>query len=121
MPVGLMRANEMRESDFAQGPREHRIYDIAGIGRRNRFYSSDMMDVEKGVLTGVRIHTKEGGSITERIDADEAVWNEEKGRWYLTSGVIRKFDTNGVIVETTPFTNMKARLIKTRCCALTCN
>lgn len=107
VPGTMVRAREIKESDFT-GEASGRIFDIAGIGRRNRFYFFDAVDVERGILKGVHVHTTRGGSIVERIDAERAVWDEETSRWRLNNGTVKKFDSNGVVVENVPFSEMKA-------------
>ncbi len=108
VPPGALRADELYDSHFAQGPREKRIFGIAKIGGRNTFYYFDVLDAEAGILTGVHIYKNEGSSVVERVDASEAIWNETKKRWYLKDGVTRKFDSGGAVVESTPFTSAKA-------------
>jgi len=108
MPDTLVRAYEMMETDFAQETEHRSIYNIASTGKRNRFYFFDVVDVEKGVLTGVHIHTRKGGSIVERIDADSAVWDKSTARWRLENGVVKKFDPDGVVTSNVPFSEMEA-------------
>jgi lipopolysaccharide export system permease protein len=103
----MLRAHEIDENDFAEEP-DDRVFDIAGIGRRNRFYFFDEVDVERGILEGVHVHTMKEGSIVERIDAERAVWDKETSRWHLKNGAVKKFDANGVVVENAPFADMQA-------------
>jgi lipopolysaccharide export system permease protein len=107
VPETILRAREIDESDFAEQS-DGRIFDMAGIGRHNRFYFFDEVDVERGILEGVHVHTMKGGSIVERIDAERAVWDKETSRWHLKNGAVKKFDANGVVVENAPFSEMKA-------------
>lgn len=108
MPGTMLRVDKITENDFAQGSEGHRVFKIAGIGRRNKLYFFDVLDVEQGIIKGLQIHTKKGGSIVERIDAETAIWDESEDRWYIKNGVIRKFDPNGAVIEKTEFSDMKA-------------
>lgn len=108
VPTTMFRAYELDQSDFAEVDRGEAISGVAGIGKRNTFYSFDVVDVERGMLTGVHIHKMKDGAITERIDAEKAYWNEETGRWYLMNGETKKFDSQEVITESVPFSEKKA-------------
>ena len=108
VPRSTLRAYEIHENDFSQLPQNHNISDLASVGRSNNFYSFDVVDVERGVLTGVHIHTTRNDSIIQRIDAEEAVWDQAAGRWYLKNGTIKKFDSYEMVTGTIPFTSMKA-------------
>jgi lipopolysaccharide export system permease protein len=108
VPSSMLAVQEMRESDFSGEPQRRQLFDIAGVGKRNRFYFFDVVDVEHGVLKGVHIHTMGDGSITERIDAETAVWDERAGKWRLENGTIKRFDSREVVVENTPFESMEA-------------
>lgn len=108
MPQAMYRAYELKESKFTREPAARPIHDIAGIGRRNQLYFFDTLDVERGVLGGIQIHTRKGGYIIKRVDAERAVWDESAGRWFLKEGVIREFDFDGAVVKSTEFSNMKA-------------
>ncbi|MBI4830314.1 MAG: LptF/LptG family permease [Candidatus Lindowbacteria bacterium] len=102
-PRTLSLAREIRENDFLREPQAHPVFDIAQVGRRNRFYFFDVVDVEAGVLTGVHIHTKKDGRLADRIDAERAVWDETAGTWEIQNGVIKEFDSHGLIFKNTPF------------------
>jgi lipopolysaccharide export system permease protein len=108
VPATLLRAYKMKETDFVQESREPRIFNIAGTGKRNRFYFFDVVNVEEGVLTGVHIHTRKSGTIVERIDADRAVWDKSTARWHLENGTIKKLDDDGVVMSNIPFLEMNA-------------
>jgi lipopolysaccharide export system permease protein len=108
VPPTMLRAYELKDSRFAQESEGRRVFHIAGIGSRNRLYFFDVLDIDRGVLTGVQIHTKKGGSIVNRIDAERAVWDESAGRWFLKNGAIREFDADGAVVRNTAFSHMKA-------------
>jgi len=108
MPYTMLQASEIERNDFARDMEELMIYNIAGLGKRNKFYFIDAMDVEKKLLTGVHIHERKDSLIVKRIDADQAVWDDASERWILTEGIVRKFDERGAITESLPFSNMKA-------------
>ena len=108
MPPAMLRAYDIKAHDFAAESAESRIFQVAGIGRRNTLYYFDVLDVENGVITGLQIHTKHGGVIVERIDAERATWDKDAERWRMDNGVIRKFDSNGAVKEKTIFSEMKA-------------
>ncbi|RJP23622.1 MAG: YjgP/YjgQ family permease [Candidatus Abyssobacteria bacterium SURF_5] len=107
VPRGMLTANELDENKFLHksGPQ---ISDVAGFGRRNLFYYFDLVDTEQGVLSGVHIHHMKDGFLTERIDAEEAIWDTASERWYLENGTVKKFDAEGALLETTAFVQMKA-------------
>jgi lipopolysaccharide export LptBFGC system permease protein LptF len=104
----MLRAREMKESDFSPEADGHRVLRIAGIGRRNTLFFFDVLDTGRGVLTGIQVHTKKGSAIVQRIDAETAVWDESERRWFLQNGIIREFDDAGAVVSETPFSSMKA-------------
>lgn len=108
VPRSTLRAYEINENDFTRLPENRNISDFASVGRSNNFYSFDVVDVERGVLTGVHIHTARNDAIIQRIDAEEAVWDRASGRWYLKNGTIKKFDSDEIVTETIPFDRMKA-------------
>jgi len=108
VPEAMLRVYEIKESDFASEVSQNEVFDIAGIGRRNRFYYFDVVDVKRGVLTGVHIHTTKGGLITERIDAEKGLWEKDERRWYLKNGSAKKFDSRGIVLEDMTFASMKA-------------
>lgn len=108
VPSGILQANEIDEGDFVEQPSARLIQDIAGVAKGSKFYFFDNTDIAHGILTGVHIYTKKGGSIVGRIDAEKAVWNRKNARWYLQNGVIRKFSSLGQITEDTPFSTMEA-------------
>jgi lipopolysaccharide export system permease protein len=108
MPPAMLRVYDIREHDFSKDSAESRIFQVAGIGRHNMLYFFDVLDVGNGVITGLQIHTKKGGSIVERIDAETASWDNDSRRWLMSNGVIRKFDSDGAVIEKTAFPEMKA-------------
>jgi lipopolysaccharide export system permease protein len=71
-------------------------------------YFFDILDVDEGVISRLQVHTKKGGLIVERIDAETATWDKDSGRWFMHNGSIRKFNSEGVVVEKTIFSEMKA-------------
>ena len=108
VPASMLRAYELKDSKFAEGAVDRRVSHIAGIGRRNQFYFFDLLDVERGLLTGVEIHTRKGGAIVRRIDAERAVWDESTKRWFLQIVVVREFDADGAVTSHTELATMKA-------------
>ena len=108
VPVSMLRAYELKDSKFSEDPGDRRVSRIANIGRRNQFYLIDSLDTEKGLLTGVEIHTRNGGVITSRIDAERAVWDESTERWFLHNVVIRKFDAYGAVTGRSELVTLKA-------------
>jgi lipopolysaccharide export system permease protein len=108
LPNTMLMANELDESDFGAKSVESTYFDIAGIGRRNLFYYFDVADTERGVLSKVHIHKMINGSLIERIDAEEAVWDAKSQRWFLRNGTIKEFDAEGAVIESEPFSEMKA-------------
>ncbi len=108
MPPTMLRAYELKDSKFARNSGDSPIFNIASIGRRNQLYFFEMLDVERGILRGVQIHTRRGGSIVRRIDAERALWDESAGRWYLKNVVIREFDSDGAVVNSSGSPHMEA-------------
>lgn len=107
-PKTIPLAREIRETDFIKEPQAHPLFDIAQVGRSNRFYFFDVVDVERGELTGVHVHTKKGGRIIDRIDAEKAIWDESARRWRMENGVVKEFDSRGMLLKDTPFSSMEA-------------
>ncbi len=107
-PTAMLRAYDLEESDFAESDEGQHVSDVAGIGRRNQRYFFEELDVEKGIVTGVHIHTGKGGSIVGRIDAERGVWDETSQRWSLENGAKREFDATGAVISRTEFSNMEA-------------
>jgi lipopolysaccharide export system permease protein len=107
-PVTMLRAYELKDSKFAEGSEDRRVSHIAGIGRRNQFYFFDSLDAGRGLLTGVEIHTRKGGKIVNRIDAERAAWDESTERWFLHNVVVREFDADGAVTDSARFKTMKA-------------
>ncbi len=108
LPATFHRASVIKESDFARDAQGSTLRDVAGIGRRNKFYFFDEADVDQGILRGVHVHTMKDGKIVERIDAQLAVWDEPSKRWYLKNGTVMTFDSNGLVTEKTSFENERA-------------
>jgi lipopolysaccharide export system permease protein len=107
-PSATLRAYDLKDGKFKMQPDERRVSAIAGIGRRNERHYFETLDVEKGLLTGIQIHTQRGGSIIKRIDAQRAVWDESAGRWFLENGAIREFDRDGIVVSHMAFSIVPA-------------
>ncbi|GAB4342427.1 MAG: LPS export ABC transporter permease LptF [Candidatus Abyssubacteria bacterium] len=109
VPQSMLAVQEIRESDFSDSPQGRRLFDIAGVGKRKRFYFFDVLDVDHGILKGVHIHTMgDGSTIVERIDAEEAVWDKRAEKWRLRNGTIKRFDANEVVTEDVSFESMDA-------------
>jgi lipopolysaccharide export system permease protein len=104
----MVLAYEMKDRKFMDEPEDTHVSNIAEIGRRNQLYFFETLDAEKGVLTGVQIHTRKGGSIVSRIDAERAVWDESVERWFLEKVVAREFDAEGAVVSRAELNSMKA-------------
>lgn len=108
VPTSMLRAYELKDRKFTKDSGDGRISNIAGIGRRNQLYFFESLDVERGLLVGVQIHTRKGGLIVSRIDAERAVWDKHSERWFLQNLVVREFDSGGAVVSRTELTDMKA-------------
>lgn len=108
MPYTMLKASDIERNNFTLDSEEPTLHDIAGLGKRNKFYFIDSMNVKKNVLSGVHIHETSENRIIETIDADKAVWDDATERWILNDGIIRKFNERGVVTEILPFTDMKA-------------
>jgi lipopolysaccharide export system permease protein len=107
-PASMLRTYELKDSKFAEEPEDRRVSHIASIGRGNQFYFFGSLDVDRGLLTGVEIHTRKGGAIVSRIDAESAIWDESTERWFLRDVVIREFDATGAVTGRTGLKSMKA-------------
>lgn len=107
-PPAMLRAYDLRDSKFTKRSEERQVSHIAGIGRRNQRYFFETLDIERGALTGVQIHTLKGASIVSRIDAERAVWDESAERWFLEKGVVREFDAAGAVISRKKLPRSKA-------------
>jgi lipopolysaccharide export system permease protein len=108
MPNAMMTARELDNNHFQVEPENATILDIAGIGKKNLFYYCDVVDTEKGILSGVHVHKMKNGILSERIDAKEGAWDAQAEQWYLKNGTIKKFAADGAIMEADVFALMKA-------------
>jgi lipopolysaccharide export system permease protein len=108
VPPAMLRVYELKDSKFAKESDDSQVSRIAGIGRRNQLYFFETLDLEHGTLTGVQIHTRKGGAIVSRIDAERAVWDESLERWFLEKAVVRDFDAEGAVVNRAELTSIQA-------------
>jgi lipopolysaccharide export system permease protein len=100
LPRANVERNRVWETEVHGNPDRIRpTQDIALTGPDGRLYCARRFDPNTGVLTGLRIVTREGARVTERIDAERAEWDGE--RWTLVEGVRRTF--RGDREETVPF------------------
>lgn len=77
---------------------------IAVRGPDDRIYMARRYDPNTGLLTGLRIVTRNGAQVTERIDAKRAEWDGQC--WTLIGGTRRVFTGDEEIV--TPFNRLLA-------------
>lgn len=108
VPTAMLKIFELKESKFQRASDSEQVSHIAGIGRRNQLYYFETLDVQRGVLSGVEIHTRKGASIVKRIDAERALWDKSAERWFLENGITREFSPDGAVVSRTEFERMKA-------------
>lgn len=99
----LPRANVNRqrvwEVDIHGRPETIRpTQNVALTGPDGRLYYARRYDPESSQLTGLKIVTREGARVTERIDAARAEWDGE--HWTLVDGTRRVFDGDSERLDT---------------------
>lgn len=105
LPVANVERNRIWEVEVHHNPDRIRpTQNIALTGPDGRLYYARRFDPNTGLLTGLKIVTKDGARFVERIDAERAEWD---GRhWTLVDGVRRVFD--GDLETITPFERLTA-------------
>lgn len=105
LPEANVRRYRVWEVEIHKNPDRIRpTQNVAVRGPDGRFYSARRYDPNTGLLTGLRIVTRDGAKVTERVDAARAEWDGE--HWTLIDGARRVFadDTETV----TPFDRLVA-------------
>lgn len=90
LPRANVERNRVWETEVHGNPDRIRpTQDIALTGPDGRLYYARRFDPNTGLLTGLRIVTRDTARVTERIDAERAEWDGKQ--WTLVDGVRRTF------------------------------
>ncbi len=90
LPEANLRVYRVWEVEIHGNPdRIKPTTDIAITGPEGRLYYARKYDPNTGILTGLKVVTKQGAQVIERIDAARAEWDGEY--WTLVDGVRRRF------------------------------
>lgn len=105
LPEANMRRERVWEVEIHKKPDRIRpTQHIAVRGSDERIYMARRFDPNTGLLTGLRIVTRDGPRVVERIDARRAEW--DGSQWTLVEGTRRVFD--GEREEVTSFDRLVA-------------
>ena len=105
LPEANVRRYRVWEVEIHKNPDRIRpTQHIAVRGPDDRLYVARRFDPNTGLLTGLRIVTRDGAHVTERIDAARAEWDGE--HWTLVEGSRRTFD--GETEQVTAFDRLTA-------------
>jgi lipopolysaccharide export system permease protein len=97
LPEANLRSNRVWEVEIHQNPDRIRpTQNISLTGPEGRLYHARKFDPNSGVITGLKILTREGSQIIERIDAKRAEWDGEN--WTLIEGTRRTFQGDEEII-----------------------
>jgi len=106
LPEANVRRNRVWDVEIHNNPDRIRpTRQIAITGPDGRLYFARKFDPNTGVLTGLRILSRQGAVVTERIDAKRAEW--DGAHWTLLDGTRRTFD--GDTEQTVAFYRLTAR------------
>ena len=105
LPEANLRRERVWEVEIHRHPDRIRpTQHIAVRGPDDRIYMARRYDPNTGLLTGLRIVTREGSRVVERVDAKRAEW--DGSNWTLIEGTRRVFDGDTEVV--TPFERLVA-------------
>jgi len=97
LPEANLRVYRIWEVEIHKNPdRIKPTENIAITGPDGRLYHARKYDPNTGILTGLKVMTKVGAQIVERIDADRAEWDGK--HWTLVGGVRRNFHGDREII-----------------------
>ncbi|MBE0566506.1 MAG: LptF/LptG family permease [Krumholzibacteria bacterium] len=106
LPAANVERNRVWEVEVHRNPDRIRpTQNIALTGPDGRLYYARRFDPNTGLLTGLKIVTKDGAAVVERIDADRAEW--DGAHWTLVGGVRRTFSGDRETIV--PFDRLTAR------------
>lgn len=106
LPVANVERTHVWEVEVHHNPDRIRpTQNVALTGADGRLYYARRFDPNTGILTGLKVVTTRGATVTERIDAARAEWND--GHWTLVDGRRRVFEGDQEL--TTTFSRMVAR------------
>lgn len=106
LPVANVERNRVWEVEVHRNPDRIRpTQNISLTGPDGRLYYARRFDPNTGLLTGLKIVTKDGATVVERIDADRAEW--DGAHWTLVDGVRRTFAGDRETIA--PFVRLTAR------------
>lgn len=105
LPEANVRRTKVWEVEIHGHPDRIRpTQNIAVTGRDGRLYYARKFDPNTGILTGLKIVSRQGSVVVERIDARRAEW--DGSHWTLIEGTRRVFD--GDAETTTTFDRLTA-------------
>jgi lipopolysaccharide export system permease protein len=97
LPEANVRRERVWEVEIHKKPDRIRpTQHIAVRGSDDRIYMARRFDPNTGLLTGLRIVTRDGPRVVERIDARRAEW--DGNQWTLIEGAKRVFDGDREVV-----------------------
>ncbi len=109
LPAANINRNRVWEVEIHKNPDRIRpTQHISLTGPEGRLYHARKYDPNTGIITGLKILTREGSQITERIDAKRAEW--DGAHWTLMEGTRRVFQGDEEII--TNFENLTAGDLK---------
>ncbi len=109
LPEANINRNRVWEVEIHNNPDRIRpTQNISLTGPEGRLYHARKFDPNTGVITGLKILTREGSQITERIDAARAEWDGT--HWTLMEGTRRIFEGDEETI--TVFDQLTARDLK---------
>lgn len=109
LPQANINRNRVWEVEIHNNPDRIRpTQHISLTGPEGRLYHARKYDPNTGVITGLKILTRQGSQIIERIDADRAEWDGT--HWTLMEGTRRIFQGDEEII--TVFETLTARDLK---------
>lgn len=94
LPEANLRRYRVWEVEIHKNPdRIKPTSNISITGPEGRLYHARKYDPNTGILTGLKVMTKDGAQVIERIDAERAEWDGQY--WTLINGVKRIFSPDG--------------------------
>jgi lipopolysaccharide export system permease protein len=109
LPQANINRNRVWEVEIHKNPDRIRpTQHISLTGPEGRLYHARKFDPNTGLITGLKILTRNGSQIIERIDAARAEW--DGAHWTLIDGNRRVFEGDREVV--TPFERLTARDLK---------
>jgi lipopolysaccharide export system permease protein len=98
LPVANLRMDHVWEVEIHKRPdRLTPTQNIAITGADERLYYVRKYDPNEETISGLKILTLRAAQVVERIDAQQAVWDD--GYWILHDGTHRRFTPDGEVVS----------------------